>query len=82
MQIYLVFKIWKEHPNPPPIILYATQGDLVSRFGKMVETAFEVSDKAPMGPIEAHTKIMTAKSPLLLFQIDIEKENYTRVRAD
>ncbi len=77
-----IFNMWKHQASTPPISIYATQGDLVSRFGKMVSKAYEVSDRAPMGPIEAHTKIMTAKSPLLLFQINIEKENSTRFRAE
>ena len=77
-----IFETWKELDKAsPPIFLYATQGDLISRFGKMVSTAFEISDKAPMGPIEAHTKIMTGKSPILLFLIDIEKENHSRFRG-
>lgn len=77
-----VHKAWKELPTPPPIFLYATQGDLISRFGKMVGSAFEISDKAPMGPIEAHTKIMMAKSPVLFYRIDLEKENLSRFRGD
>jgi len=77
-----IFNMWKNQPLTSPIFIYATQGDLVSRFGKMVSEAYEVSDRAPMGPIDAHTKIMCAKSPLLLFQINIEKENSTRIRAE
>ncbi len=76
-----IFSEWKQLADSPPIHLYATQGDLVSRFGNMVGNAFELSSKVPLGPIEAHTKIMTAKSPVLLYQIDVEKENLTRFRA-
>lgn len=73
-----VFEMYEHLSSPPPIFLYATQGDLVSRFGKMVPKAFEMTDKSIMGPIEAHTKIMTAKNPFLLFRIDTEKENQSR----
>ena len=76
-----IFSEWKDQSSSPPIRLYATQGDLVSRFGNMVGNAFELSSKVPLGPIEAHTKIMTAKSPVLLNPIDVEKENLTRFRA-
>jgi len=76
-----IFSIWESLSSPPSIHLYATQGDLISRFGKIVPFAQEISDKSPMGPIEAHTKIMAQKSPIFLFQIDVEKENKARFRA-
>jgi hypothetical protein len=77
-----IFNMWKHQSLTCPIYIYATQGDLISRFGKMVAKAYEVSDRTPMGPIEAHTKIMCAKPPTLLFQIDVEKENSSRFRAE
>ncbi len=77
-----IFSEWKALASSPPIFLYVTQGDLVSRFGKMVGTAYELSSKRPLGPIEAHTRIMTSKSPILLFEIDIEKENLTRFKPN
>lgn len=75
-----VFQTWKELKSSPSIYIYATQGDLISRFSKMVGKAFEISDKTSMGPIKAHTQIMLAESPISIFPIDIEKENKTRFK--
>lgn len=74
----VIFDALEKLSSPPSVCLYATQGDLVSRFGRMVSQAFEMTDRSSMGPIQAHTKIMSAQSPLLLFRIDIEKENQSR----
>jgi hypothetical protein len=77
-----VFDVYTKMNPPPCITLYATQGDCISRFGKMVSSAFEIADQTPLGPIEAHTKIMSALSPIRLLQIDVEKENRSRLRAE
>lgn len=78
----LVFEDWKNSKQELPIIVYATQGDVVSKVGKILPMAFELTDKKPMGPIESHAKLMTAKSSLLLFHIDMEKENKDRFKKD
>jgi hypothetical protein len=77
-----VFEALEKLASPPAIYLYATQGDLVARFGRMVPQAFEMTDRSSMGPIQAHTKIMAAETSLLLFRIDVEKENRSRFQVD
>ncbi len=73
-----VFEEFEKLSSPPSICLYATQGDLVSRFGRMIPHAFEMSNRSAMGPIQAHTMIMSAENPLLLFRIDVQTENQSR----
>jgi hypothetical protein len=73
-----VFSAWGEGVVCP-ITLYITQGDIVPKVGKLIGSAFELCDKKVMGPIEAHTKLMSASSPLFLFSIHLEEENRNRL---
>ena len=72
-----LFLLWGKE-QLPPISFYAAQGDPVSKLGWIGPRAFEMAYKGSLGPIAAHTSLMTAKSPLFLFPIDLEQENKQR----
>jgi hypothetical protein len=76
-----VFLKWKG-ASSEQITTYVTQGDLVSKLGKIVPAAFLLSEKKHLGPIEAHTKLMTAEKIFFLSKIAIEEENKQRFTMD
>ena len=76
-----VFLQWKG-VSSEQITTYVTQGDLVSKLGKIIPAAFLLSEKKHLGPIEAHTKLMTAEKTFFLSKIAIEEENKQRFTMD
>jgi hypothetical protein len=70
-------EIFQKWPKNSLVVSYATQGDLVSKLGKMVGKAFEISEKKQLCPIEAHTKLMV-EDRFSLAEILIEQENKHR----
>ncbi len=72
-----IYDLWQKKKSTN-ITLYLTEGDLVSKLGKMVPKAFELQDTEHLGPIEAHTKLITADHAFSLSSVSIEEENKNR----
>lgn len=75
-----IYDLWQK--KTPPIALYVTEGDLVSKLGKIVPKAFEFREKQHLGPVEAHTKLITFDPFFSLVEVAIEEENKNRFTTD
>ncbi|MBM3197826.1 MAG: hypothetical protein FJZ58_01040 [Chlamydiae bacterium] len=73
-------EVWEKFDKPflTQISLYATQGDLVSKMGRIVFPSFVLSTDEHLSLLEAHTRLMFATEPLYLQEIAGEEENKHR----
>jgi hypothetical protein len=52
-----------------------TRGDLVSKFGQLIEETYEANLMEPLLPIAAHERLLFAEPKTYLHLVDIEREN-------
>ncbi|MBP9841044.1 MAG: hypothetical protein KBC64_01305 [Simkaniaceae bacterium] len=57
-----------------------TRGDVVSKFGKLIEETYEASIAEPLLPIAAHEKLIFSEPLTYLHLVDIERENSSSSR--
>lgn len=62
----------------PEHITYVNEGDFVSQIGLFLSDVWEISTPKPMGVIESHVSLITAKPEFTLTKVDVEGENAQR----
>lgn len=77
-------KSWHELSSKkrPTINTYITRGDVVAKFGFLLEDTFEVACESPLSPISAHQTLIFSKPVYYLAKIDVQAENSSPTRSD
>jgi hypothetical protein len=77
-----VIEKWNELPEERKhsLISFVNQGDPVSKIGKLFGEVYEWSLDAPMKPLTAHTKLITAEPLFYQRRVDIPAENASRLK--
>lgn len=75
-----VLEKWEQIPDElkPPHHTYVSQGDFVSQIGLFLSDVWEVSLPEPMGVIESHTTLFSAKPKFMISQVNVPEENASR----
>ncbi|MGE5195806.1 MAG: hypothetical protein ACM3JI_00570 [Anaerolineae bacterium] len=75
----LVKKWRKEIAGPrPALTLFVTEGDVISKVGKLIGEGYEFSVGRELMPVSAHVTLMSAQPLLYLRLLDISEENQRR----
>ena len=74
---------WEAIPEDkrPNIAAYITQGDVVAKFGKLYQKAYELSALKTFSPVIAHQTLIFTYPVCNIVPIDIEEENHSTSRT-
>lgn len=74
---------WKDLPiqERPSFITLVTRGDIVSKFGALLDNTYEIFGHKPLPPMVAHEQLVFAQPLSYIAKIDVDKENSSRSRA-
>lgn len=77
-----LFELWNDIPNESRLFLetFVTRGDLISKFGSLLGTTYEVFTAKPLSPIISHEQLIFSQPVSYVVQIDVEKENLSPSR--
>lgn len=64
----------------PSFMTFITRGDIISKFGSLLENTYEVFTNKPLSPMIAHEQLIFSQPISYLAQIDQDKENYSDSR--
>lgn len=75
-----VFIRWASLPKNmvPPLHVYVTKGDLVSKIGYLIGEVKEMKLKHPLRVIESHVTLIAAQREYMFSQVDLPEENNSR----
>lgn len=74
-----VFIRWASLPkDAPPLHVYVTKGDFISKIGYLVGEIKEMKLSRPLRVIEAHVTLIAAQKEYMLGQVDLAEENNSR----
>lgn len=73
---------WNEIPEKekPVFSTFITRGDIVSKFGTIFGSCYEIFTNTPLSPMIAHEQLIFSQPLCYLSQIDTEKENLSKSR--
>lgn len=73
---------WNEIPEKekPSFMTFITRGDIISKFGCLLENTYEVFTNKPLSPMIAHEQLIFTQPISYLVRIDSIKENCSKSR--
>jgi Lipase (class 3) len=70
---------WKNLSNPPALYSFVSRGDPISKLGHLFGDVDELSLSSPIPPFAAHTNLYFAEKTCFANQVDVDKENKTKL---
>jgi hypothetical protein len=69
---------WSDQGSHPPFWVLVTQGDAIPKYGRLPPKAYLLFNGEKLGPIDAHTRLITLSPSYFLQAIDTKAENEKR----
>jgi len=78
-----LLEIWNEIPleEKPSFKTFVARGDVISKFGTLLDNSYEMFSHRPLSPIIAHEQLIFAQPVSYIAKIDLDKENSSTSRA-